>query len=145
MKLSDIEKNAEAFFESGFNCAEAVSQAILEAFAAEPPRDILRVASAFGGGIGGSQDGLCGALSGGVIAIGYLLGRLMPAENVDKAKAIASAYQERYKKLYGTTNCGELLDKFEPQENYHKCQEMVGKMAGVLARVLRDNGVKMKR
>ncbi|MBN1481982.1 C_GCAxxG_C_C family protein [candidate division KSB1 bacterium] len=145
MKLSDVEKNAIAFFESGFNCAESVSQAILEAFAEEGPTDIPRVASAFGGGIGGTQQGVCGALSGGIIAIGYLLGRVRPTENVDTAKAIAAEFREKYIALYATTNCGELLDKFEPQTNYAKCQEMVGKMAGVLARLLRDHGLKMRR
>jgi C_GCAxxG_C_C family probable redox protein len=145
MTLNQLEKNAKAFFESGFNCAESVSQAILEAFADEGPKDIPRVASAFGGGIGGSKDGLCGALTGGVIAIGYLLGRVNPSDDVDEAKAIAAEFQDRYRKLYGTTNCGELLDKFEPQDDYGQCREMVGKMAGVLARVLRDHGLKMKR
>ena len=104
MKLSDIEKHAEAFFESGFNCAESVSQAILEAFAEEGATDITRVASAFGGGIGGSQNGACGALTGGIIAIGYLLGRVSPEENVDQAKSIAADFQERYKKIYGISN-----------------------------------------
>lgn len=145
MKLSDIEKNAQAFFESGFNCAESISQAILEAFAEEGPKDIPRVTSAFGGGVGGSHEGVCGAFTGGVIAIGYLLGRIRPTENVDAAKAIAAEFQKRYKKRYGTTNCGELLDKFGPQVNHHQCRDMVGKTAVELARVLRNHGVKMKR
>jgi len=145
MKLGDIEKNAEAFFASGFNCAESVLQAILEAFTEERPKDIPRVASAFGGGIGGSHEGACGALNGGIMAIGYLLGRLTPDENVNEAKAIAAEFQKKFSTQYGTTNCGALLDTFEPQENYHKCQDMVGNMAGVLARLLRDHGLKMKR
>ncbi len=144
MKLSAVENNAEAFFESGFNCAESVSQAILEAFADEG-KDIPRVASAFGGGIGGTHEDVCGALSGGVIAIGYLLGRDKPSESVDEAKAIAAEFRQNFNKTYGTSNCGALLDKFEPQENHHKCQDMVGKMTGMLARLLRDHGLEMKR
>ena len=99
----------------------------------------------FGGGIGGSRDGVCGALSGGVIAIGYLLGRVKPDENVDKAKAIAAEFKSRFEKEYGTSTCSALLDKFEPQENFQKCRHMVGKMAGLLARVLKTQGLKMKR
>lgn len=144
MKLRDVEKHAVAFFESGFNCAESISQAILEAFAEEGPTDIPRVASAFGGGIGGTHQGVCGVLTGGLIAIGYLLGRMEPSESVEKAKTIAAEFQEKYITLYGTTNCGELLDKFMPQQNYSKCQDMVGKMAGVLARILRDHGLKLR-
>jgi len=52
LKLKQLEHNAIAFFESGYNCAEAVSQAIIEAFSDATPEDIPRVASAFGGGIG---------------------------------------------------------------------------------------------
>lgn len=144
MKRSDIEKNAEAFFESGFNCAESVLQAIIEAFAEKGPEDISRVASAFGGGIGGSKESACGALNGGIIAIGYLLGRVSPLENVDDAKAIAREFQAQFKKQYGTSNCGALLDKFDPQDNHHKCQDMVGKMAGVLAHILRRHGLKFQ-
>ncbi len=145
MKRTDIEKNAEAFFASGFNCAESVLQAVLEGFAEEGSQDITRVASAFGGGIGGSYESACGALNGGIMAIGYLLGRVSPLENVDQAKAIAREFQQQFKKQYGTTQCGALLDKFDPQTNYHKCQDMVGKMAGVLVKILRQHGLTFKR
>ncbi|MBN1466003.1 C-GCAxxG-C-C family protein [candidate division KSB1 bacterium] len=145
MTLRQLEKNAKAFFDSGYNCAESILTAILEAFAEEIPRDVPRSASAFGGGIGGSHDGPCGALSGGVIAIGYLLGRAQPGENLAAAKAIAAKFQQRHNDFYGTTNCRELLDKFGSQEDDRKCQEMVGKMAGVLARLLQDHGLKMRR
>ena len=145
MTLNQLEKNASAFFAAGFNCAESVSQAILEAFTEERPNDIPRVASAFGGGIGGSHDAVCGALSGGVIAIGYLLGRVQPTENIEEAKSIAAEFQQQFVNSYGTSNCGELLNNFEPQNNHQKCQDMVGKMAKLLARILRNHGLKMKR
>jgi C_GCAxxG_C_C family probable redox protein len=145
MKQSDIEKNAKAFFESGFNCAESVLQAIVEAFAEEGPQDISRIASAFGGGIGGSHESACGALTGGVMAIGYLMGRVSPLENVDDAKTIAREYQEQFKKQYGTANCAALLDQFGPQDHHQSCQDMVGAMAGALTKILKKHGLQTKR
>jgi C_GCAxxG_C_C family probable redox protein len=71
----------EKFF-SGYNCA----QSVLFAFCGDLDLDkdlALRMASGFGGGMGGRQE-VCGAVSGGVIAIGLKHGR---GEGQDKQKA----------------------------------------------------------
>lgn len=48
---------------------------MLESHATEAPPEVIRAASGFGGGIGGSTEELCGAFTGGIIALGFLLGR----------------------------------------------------------------------
>lgn len=145
MKLKQLEQNAIAFFESGFNCAESISQAILEAFTSEAPRDIPRVASALGGGIGGSHEEACGALTGGVIAIGYLFGRDSVDQNIDATKELAKAYRAEFEKIAGTTNCGVLLEQFGDQNATHECTLLVGKATVALAKLLRQHGLKMVR
>lgn len=142
MKLKQLERNAIAFFESGFNCAESISQAIIEAFSDATPEDIPRVASAFGGGIGGSREEACGALTGGVLAIGYLMGRSSPGEDNERTKKAADDYRQQFRRLSGETKCGTLLDKFGEQEDYHECARLVGKATVSLARVLKDAGYK---
>ena len=145
MKLSQLEKNAQAFFQSGFNCAESVSQAVLEAFSGEIPQDFPRVASAFGGGIGGSHEDACGTLTGGILAIGYLLGRDSANANLQTAKDVAGRYREQFYQTYGTTQCSTLLDKFGDQVDDHECKKMVGRMAVTLAKILKDAGLRMKK
>jgi len=71
----------EKFF-SGYNCA----QSVWLAFCGDLDLDkdmALRMASGFGGGMGGRQE-VCGAVSRGVIAIGLNHGR---GEGQDKQKA----------------------------------------------------------
>ena len=145
MKLSQLEKNAQAFFQSGFNCAESVSQAVLEAFSGDIPQDFPRVASAFGGGIGGTHEEACGTLTGGILAIGYLLGRDRQGASIQTAKDAAREYREQFLKTYGSTNCSALLDEFGEQVDSHECKKMVGKMAVVLAKILKDAGLRMRK
>ena len=145
MKLKQLENNAVAFFESGYNCAESVSQAIIEAFSEKAPQDIPRVASAFGGGIGGSHSEACGALTGGIIAIGFLQGRTKPDQNIDSTKDLAKSYRDEFEKIAGSTNCGILLDQFGDQDNYFECSRLVGRATVVLAKLLKGAGLKMVR
>ena len=145
MKLKQLEQNAVAFFESGFNCAEAVSQSIIEAFSEQAPQDIPRVASAFGGGIGGTHAEACGALTGGIIAIGYLLGRTDANENIDSTKELAKAYHQEFAKIAGTTSCGIMLEQFGDKDSHHECSRVVGKATVSLAKLLKESGLKMVR
>ncbi len=74
MKRKDIEQKAFQNFSSGFHCAEAILKTFVELFSKEPDPSITRFASGFGGGIGASCCETCGALTGGIIAIGCLFG-----------------------------------------------------------------------
>lgn len=56
------------------NCAEAVFKALIEESGHPCPLEILRMASAFGRGMG-SAGCCCGALVGGEMAVGFLFGR----------------------------------------------------------------------
>lgn len=97
-------------FASGYNCA----QAVLFAFAPDLGIDsdlALRTACGFGGGIARRQE-ICGALSGGVIALGLRHGR---GEGQDRARTAAT-----YARVQ------ELLSVFEEAHGTHVCRELLG-------------------
>ena len=97
-------------FASGYNCA----QAVLFAFAPElgvDPDTALRLACGFGGGIARRQE-VCGAVSGGVLAIGLKHGR---GEGQDKALTADTYARVR-----------ELLSSFETVHGTHVCRELLG-------------------
>jgi C_GCAxxG_C_C family probable redox protein len=84
VRLEDIlSENLELFRGQKLNCAEAVLCSMMQ-FWGEDGDFAPRIATAFGGGICGRQ-GLCGALTGGLMAIGLKLGRRQPGD--DKAPA----------------------------------------------------------
>jgi C_GCAxxG_C_C family probable redox protein len=138
MRTKDVEQKAFKYHDGGFHCAEAVSKAIMEAYSPRHSRGIPRVASAFGGGIGRSQQDLCGALAGGIIACGLLFGRDEPGEDWRGAYTSANELRQRFLDKFGTTNCGELLKQFGDQPNMIKCKHLSGQVAGMLGKIISE-------
>jgi C_GCAxxG_C_C family probable redox protein len=124
------------YHKSGFHCAEAVSKAIIKAYAGDAGNGIPKVATAFGGGVGRTKQNICGALSGGLIALGFLFGRNEPNADWKVASDLAAKLNHRFVEVYQTTNCGELLAAFGPQENMMRCKQLSGEVADILADIL---------
>lgn len=72
---------------------------------------IPRIASAFGGGIA-RQGEVCGALTGGVMAVGLLHGRDRAEEEEAKttAYALAAELAQRFRELNGALHCRDLIE-----------------------------------
>ncbi len=96
-------------FLAGYNCA----QAVLSAFSDELGLDAdtaLRLATGFGAGMARLQ-GVCGAVSGGIIAIGIRHGRgagedrTPTEETYRRARELMAQFESRH----GTLVCSELL------------------------------------
>ena len=73
-----IQENAFQYFISGLHCAESIARAILEHYGEFYNPEWIKAASAFQGGIGKCKQDVCGALTGGVVALGILKGRNDP-------------------------------------------------------------------
>jgi C_GCAxxG_C_C family probable redox protein len=134
-----VRKKAFEYHHLGFHCAEAVSKAIIEAYGDGTGNDIPKVATAFGGGIGRTKKEICGALTGGIIAIGYLYGRNASEAEWDIAAEMAAKLRQRFVQEYDTTNCGDLLATFGPQENMIRCKQLSGEVAGMLADIIEEH------
>ena len=130
------DEKAFEYHKSGYHCAEAVMKAITEAYGREIPNDLLKVATAFGGGIGRTKQDICGALSGGIMAIGYLFGRNEPGADWTEASEKAAKLKQQFVTQHGTTNCGALLTTFGPQENMMRCKQLSGEVAGMLTNII---------
>jgi C_GCAxxG_C_C family probable redox protein len=107
-----MKTNTEAAVEkfvSGYNCA----QSILYAFGPDlglDPETALRVTTGLGGGLGGRGE-VCGAVSGGILALGLKFGR-----GAQQEKAVAQqAYQKTgelmaaFERVHGSCSCRTLL------------------------------------
>ena len=95
--------------ERHFNCA----QAVFSTYAAELglERDqALKVASAFGGGMG-RMGGTCGAITGAYMAISLKYGMVDPADQAAKEKtyAVVQAFAQQFKERFGGLDCRDLL------------------------------------
>ena len=116
---------AEALYRSGkYHCAEAVMEAIRKQFVPEVPEAVVGTVSGFGGGSGAGC--ICGAVSGGTVAIGLVL---------QEKKATSHLTKELhgwFKEKYGVTCCKTL------RANNPKgiCPVITGEVAGKIAEML---------
>jgi len=75
VSVKKIKNDAEELFRKGdFYCSEAVISSIKNNFEIDMPDEMIAMASGFPIGIGKSKC-VCGAVSGGIMAIGYFFGR----------------------------------------------------------------------
>lgn len=112
-KATNVREEAGRLFASGRNCAEAV----LQATAGVDDPQMLAMAKAFGGGIGGRKC-LCGAISGGVMALGLRGRGKLGGRLVDEFKAknrvtccIALSRPYRWKSPEHLANCRRLTEE----------------------------------
>jgi C_GCAxxG_C_C family probable redox protein len=104
---TNVEKAVERFSE-GFSCSQATFSAFAPGFGV-PDETALRIASAFGGGIG-RRGHVCGAVTGALMALGLARGH---ADNTEASKsetyAMVDEFTRRFEAEYGSLICRTLL------------------------------------
>jgi C_GCAxxG_C_C family probable redox protein len=68
---------------------------------------IPRLATGFCSGVARS-GGMCGAVSGGILAIGLALGRSSPEQPVDPCYAAVREFMQQFSTRFGSLSCLEL-------------------------------------
>jgi len=136
MNREQVEQRTYELFQGGLICSESVLAAVLEASGVSADGFTPRIATAFGGGVGRSREEMCGALAGGLMALGMIQGRAKAGENWDDVAAKASEFRERVRAITGHTRCRDVLDALGPQENMEKCKRLTASMAGILHELL---------
>jgi C_GCAxxG_C_C family probable redox protein len=100
-------QRSQELFRSGFFCAESVLQAITESQGIQSEL-IPRIATGFCSGI--SRTGsMCGAVSGGIMGIGLVVGRNSPAESLEPAYTLVQKLISAFEEQYGAVNCRQLI------------------------------------
>lgn len=74
VSLRQLQKMGEDNFRNGFYCCEALVKTIIDGFELDMPKEVIKMSS--GMAVGAGKSGcLCGALNGGIMALGMLFGR----------------------------------------------------------------------
>jgi len=95
-----------------------------------------RMATGLAGGVGDSQQEMCGALSGGVMVIGGLLGRTRLGEDDGPALALATRYRARFLAELGATQCARLREMVYAPGGLGSCALLVERAAMILLELL---------
>lgn len=140
VSVSKIQKDAEELFRGGFFCSEAVVSAIRSNFELDIPEEVIAMASGFPVGIGRSKC-LCGAVSGGVMALGIFFGRTRQGDpKVEKNLAAAKELHDWFKEANGKNAlcCRILTKEFDMSQGEHKeqCIYFTGLVAKKVAEIV---------
>jgi C_GCAxxG_C_C family probable redox protein len=103
-------ERAVALFKEGFNCSQAVLAAYGEQF--ELKQELaLRVAGAFGGGMGRMGE-TCGAVTGAIMVLGMKFGSATAGDLKarENAYAVVREFVHRFKGRNVSVLCRDLLD-----------------------------------
>jgi C_GCAxxG_C_C family probable redox protein len=92
------------------NCAERVFLSLHTLMETDIPASAVCMLTGLGGGIGGAREGVCGAVSGGVAALGLIHGREHPPEG-DRlwTYEVCRDFVSRFQTTFGATVCRELV------------------------------------
>lgn len=130
-----VRKVASGYFDRGeLFCSEAVVHTINQLLGNPFPTEITKLASAFPVGLGASGC-LCGAVSGGSIALGMTYGREHGEAMNENMFPLSAKLHDHIKDKYGSTCCRVLVKNFEfksPERKKH-CVEITGEVAAWIA------------
>nr|WP_236908849.1 C-GCAxxG-C-C family protein [Clostridium sp. Cult3] len=143
--IEEVRKEAEGYFERGeFFCSEAVAHTINNLLGKPYDDKVVKMASGFPIGMGKSGC-LCGAVSGGQMALGMVYGRVHGESMNEKMFPLAAELHDHIKDEYGSTCCRVITrqwagDNFQSPERKEHCIEITGKVAAWVAEKLIEDG-----
>jgi len=130
-------KKAKQYEMQSGGCSQCTLAGIFDALDVQND-EIFKAATGLADGVGLTGDGHCGALSGGVLAIGYFFGRnkedFSDMMKLLKANLLSKKLHDRFVKKYGTCRCADLQKSFFGRfYNLYNPEEMMAAMkAGLL-------------
>ncbi|MEM2749221.1 MAG: C-GCAxxG-C-C family protein [Candidatus Bathyarchaeia archaeon] len=157
MSLPEKAYNLAFKYEAEFgSCPQAVLRSIRETFNLEKIDIVIKSAHALAGGLGLSGEGTCGALSGGVLALGYFFGRSL--EDMGRGRFLksylkAKELHDKFVGEFGSCICRDVQTKifgrsfnlWDPKDyerfeemgaHKDKCTDVAGKVAKWVAEIL---------
>ena len=139
------EKAKEMFGADGLFCAESVLTAVADEASIISPL-IPRIATGFCGGIARTR-GMCGAVTGGIMALGILYGRDNAEQSYETVYEKVQHFLQAFEEEYRSINCFELtgfdLSKEEERQAFvekgmlEKCRQFTGRAASLVADLIR--------
>ncbi|MFZ5649445.1 MAG: C-GCAxxG-C-C family protein [Bacillota bacterium] len=137
----EARNRAGDYFRNGYNCAEAIFLAFRDILELDVPRDMVRMATVMGGGLGHAGC-ICGALGGSAMVLGLMKGRTSAEEKRDEAYALSREFHDRFESNFNYTCCRNLNPyPFDTKEHLRNCIKITGNTAKILAEFINEKGL----
>jgi C_GCAxxG_C_C family probable redox protein len=136
--IAKARNRAEEMYRSGeFLCSEAVLLVANEFLGKPMPDKIVKLASGFPVGMG-MAGCVCGALSGGIMALGLKYGRTKPKAKTPGMFEASRELHDRFKSRRGHTCCRVLIRHLQmgSPEHIRQCTVITGEVAADVIDIL---------
>ena len=141
-KATEAARSAEALYDDGMFCCEAVLTVANDAAGNRLPSEIMSLGSGFWGGIAGDGS-TCGALVGAIMAVGLLAGRTQLDGAWEESTAATEQVRREFQKLNGAAACDSLIAPFggmDGEERHAHCAALTGRTAAMVVRIAEERG-----
>ncbi|OWZ83217.1 C-GCAxxG-C-C family protein [Natranaerobius trueperi] len=130
MKQKAREKAEKHYREGDYLCSEAILYTINELLEEPLPKDVVKLASGFPIGFGGAGCS-CGAVSGGIMALGLVFGRAEFKKDNEKIMKASKELHDWFVKENHSNCCRALIKdyQFGSQEHLDQCIYFTGIVA----------------
>ena len=146
--ITQLEGIHQQYSNDKLNCAERTFLTIHGIVQTDIPSHSVSMLTGFGGGIGGSHQSVCGAVTGTIAALNLVWGRRQPASESSKpAYAIASGFLSQFNSRCGTEICGELIgdllrvNQFQSEEWKARCYQYCNYAIKMCVDLLKQHGI----
>lgn len=120
------------------HCSEAFVSSVGSYLFGEVDERLLRATTGFAGGVGGTHEGMCGALVGGVLCIGAMYGRAQMNEDDQISHRLSAAYREAFINTFDVVQCKELRQKGFGSGGDTPCGVLIGRAIQLFFDVLKN-------
>lgn len=139
VNLERVRQTAEGYYRNGdYYCSESIVRTIRDEFGLQVPDSAVAMASGFPVGMGGSGC-TCGAVAGGIMALGMFFGREKPKdEAVNKCMALSKELHDQFRERHRCLCCRALTKGMElgSPEHMTQCISFTGEVAEEAARII---------
>ena len=149
ININVIKEEAEQRYRNGdYYCSEAIISTIRNYFDPDMPEQAIAIGSGFPVGMGGAMC-VCGAVSGGVVMIGYFFGRSTPRDTkVNKAMELTKELHDYFQSKHKVLCCKILCKGMELGSPKHmeQCIAITGDIAAKTAEIIaRELGIEINQ
>ena len=128
-----IAERSARFREKGCNCCQSTLCTLSE-YTGIDEQTAVRLGCGFGGGM--LTGNICGAVTGGMMAIGAACTRgTDPAGEKERGRGLCAQLQERFQEKYGTLLCADILREHE----HDLCDDCIAFAAAAAEAIIKEN------